>query len=311
MSFSLRKVSHLSVEQFVRLVLQLLVRHLLQPRLLQVLFAQHFLLVALRVLSLLDRSGVSQVGDVLSALILAALLSLLSLLLQLLLDSVVLPVDLLLVGLVHVGDDFLGLLRAEVRFVVLLLDVLVLCNFLVAPVHLHRDVLLVQLLIGHALFVGLTSLSFVQLDVVDELALFLLSEVLQAYELLFVTAQSLQRSLVGHCHLGAILVQLHVSQLVVVHRERSLALEEHRHLSVVARANRLAVKRLLDRAQQVTLGASLLRGNRRLRDRVQGFYNGSLRVFGHSFNIHLRLGEGVVRVAGQTVSVSLTVIQED
>lgn len=205
--------------------------------------------MSLSVLSLLDRSGVPQVRDVLSALIFAALLSLLGLLLQLLLNSVVLPVDFLLVGLVHVGNDVLGFLRSEVRLVVLLLDVLVLGNLLVAPVHLHRNVLLVQLLVRHALFVGLTSLSLVQLDVVDELALFLFSEVLETHELLFVTAQSLQRSLVGHCHLGAVLVHLHVPQLVVVHREGPFALEEHRHLSVVARANRLAVKRLLDGAQ--------------------------------------------------------------
>lgn len=248
-----------SLEKIVCLLVHSSVRHLLLPGVLEVLLACGFLMSTLSVLSGLDLSRILEVSLVHGMLRVATLLSLISLVDKLLLQGIVLPGRLVKLSLAHLGNDLLGLLRAEVRLVVLLVNVMLLLSLGLVPVHLHGDVLLVLLEVMHALLVCLSGLSFAKLDVVDEVCLLLFSELFEPNKLLLVTSQCLQTCLVNYSHLITILIESNVPQRVVIHREGSLRLEEHGHVSVITSRYSLAVQSLLDCAMEVALSA-LLRG---------------------------------------------------
>lgn len=172
-------------------------------------------------------------------------------------ERVVVPLGLTCLFLTHLVDHFLVFLGAVVRFVVLLAVILVLGTLLTVPVLLLVDEGLVHLQSRCVLSLGLAGLGAAHLQVVVELALFVVTLLLKLDEVLLVALQGRQGSLVSYSHL-LLVVSVTVAQRVVVEREGTVRSKEHGHVSVVGLRDLLAVKSLMNQLLEVALRARFL-----------------------------------------------------
>ena len=145
-------------------------------------------------------------------------------------NRIILPVDLILSSLIHLLDDFLCLFWAKMRLVVQLIDLLLISFLLLGPIHLHWDKILVLFLVLNPLNISLFLLSFFQLMIEDKLVFFFFSKFFQTNELLLITMESSKRCLVNNCQLVSRVIEINVTQTMIIHKEGSVWFQKNWHL---------------------------------------------------------------------------------
>ena len=190
-------------------------------------------------------------------------------------NRIILPVDFILRSLIHLLDDFLSLFWAKMRLVVQLIDLLLISSLLLGPIHLHWDKILVLFLV----------LSFFQLMIEDKLVFFFFSKFFQTNELLLITMESSKRCLVNNCQLVSRVIEINVTQTMIIHREWSVWFQKNWHLGVIWVWNWFSVQCFLNCSQQIPLSAGFLGCITKFLYCSKGFSDGNSVNLGGGLNV--------------------------
>jgi len=219
--FILKKWIHTSLEEVVGLLVHLFVGHLFEPGLSHVSFAGGLLVAESVIFGLLDHQSVPKVAQVLVVLVVLTVLVVRGLVVKLVNKRVVVPVSLASILHIHLVDDFLILLGAIVRLVVLLSVEFVVGSLLSVPLLLLVDERLVQLQVRVRGVSSFLSLCSAQVNVVVELVLLTFTLLLQTHKIFFISLQGGQGCLISYSHL-LLVVGVAIAERVVVVREGSV-----------------------------------------------------------------------------------------
>lgn len=200
-------------------------------------------------------------------------------------NRIILPVDLILGSLIHLLDDFLCLFWAKMRLVVQLIDLLLISFLLLGPIHLHWDKILVLFLVLNPLNISLFFLSFFQLMIEDKLVFFFFSKFFQTNELLLITMESSKRCLVNNCQLVSRVIEINVTQTMIIHREWSVWFQKNWHLGVIWVWNWFSIQCFLNCSQQIPLSTCFLGCITKFLYCSKGFSDGNSVNLGGGLNV--------------------------
>lgn len=208
------------------------------------------------VFSVLYGQRVVQVIKITLELLICLLLIIIRLIVKLVDKRVVSPLSLASVLLPHLFNNFFIFFRAVMRFVKLLANSFIFCSGLLSPLPLLINECLVKFQVSLCFKIGLSLLCSSKLEVIVELIFFRFTLLLQQKKVVLISLQGSQSCLVCDSHLLFIL-DMTITQTVVVKSKRSVRLEESRHVCMVCLRNLLAIQSFLNNFLEITLCLAL------------------------------------------------------